>query len=143
MIVDTSVLLAAFVPDQRMHKRCARLLAANRPLVVSPLVLAELDYLTAQIAGVKAELTLLGELCSGAYELAVFGIDDLIRAHAIVDRYSDLPLGLTDASLIVLADRYNTNAIATLDERHFRIAKSLQGAPFRILPADAEGDLRD
>ena len=51
MIVDTSVLLAAFVPDQRMHKACAHVLATTRPLVVSPLVLAELDYLTAQLAG--------------------------------------------------------------------------------------------
>ncbi len=139
MIVDTSVLLAAFVPDQRMHERCARLLKANRPLVISPLVLAELDYLTVQIAGVEAELALLGELCSGAYELAAFGTDDLFRARTIVERYSDLPLGLTDASLIVLADRYNTAAIATLDERHFRIVESLQGGPFRVLPADARG----
>lgn len=136
MIVDTSVLLAAFVPDQSGHERCARLLAVHRPLVVSPLVLAELDYLTARIAGVVAELTLLRELCSGAYELATFGIDDLFRALAVVDRYSDLPLGLADASLIVLADRYDTETIATLDERHFRIARSLQGRPFRILPAD-------
>ena len=43
-------------------------------------MLAELDYLTAQLAGVDAELTLLGELSSGAYELASFGVDDLIRA---------------------------------------------------------------
>ena len=136
MIVDTSVLLAAFVADQRMHEACAEVLAQGRPLVVSPLVLAELDYLTAQIAGVDAELALLAELCSGAYELAPFGIDDLRRAREIVERYRDLPLGLTDASLIVLADRYDIDTIATLDERHFRVVRSLSGRPLRILPAD-------
>ena len=137
MIVDTSVLLAAFVADQRMHEACAEVLAESRPLVVSPLVLAELDYLTARIAGVDAELALLGELCSGAYELAPFGIDDLLEARGVVERYRDLPLGLTDASLIVLADRYDVDTIATLDERHFRIVRSLSGRPLRILPADA------
>ena len=136
MIVDTSVLLAAFVADQRMHEACAEVLAQGRPLVVSPLVLAELDYLTAQIAGVDAELALLAELSSGAYELAPFGIDDLRRAREIVERYRDLPLGLTDASLIVLADRYDIDTIATLDERHFRVVRSLSGRPLRILPAD-------
>ena len=137
MIADTSALLAAFVPDQRMHKTCARVVASTRPLVLSPLVLAELDYLTAQLAGVDAELTLLGELSSGAYDLASFGVDDLIRARAVVERYRDLPLGLADASLVVLADRYETDIILTLDERHFRVVRSLSGNPFRLLPADA------
>lgn len=137
MIVDTSVLLAAFVPDQRMHEECAQVLAEERPLIVSPLVLAELDYLTAQIAGVDAELALLAELSSGAYELAPFNIDDLARAREIVQRYRDLPLGLTDASLIVLADRYDIDTVGTLDERHFRVVRSLSGHPLRILPADA------
>ena len=137
MIVDTSLLLAAFVPDQRMHAECARVLAEHRPLVLSPLVLAELDYLTARIAGVGAELALLAELSSGAYELASFGVDDLARATNLVERYRDLPLGLTDASLVVLADRYGTDIIGTLDERHFRVVQSLSGRPLRIVPADA------
>lgn len=140
MIVDTSLLLAAFVPDQRMHAECAQVLRTVRPLVLSPLVLAELDYLTERIAGVDAELTLLAELSSGAYELASFGLDDMARARTVVERYRDLPLGLTDASLVVLADRYDTDTIGTLDERHFRVVRSLSGRPLRILPADAHRD---
>ena len=140
MIVDTSLLLAAFVPDQRMHAECAQVLRTVRPLVLSPLVLAELDYLTARIAGVDAELTLLAELSSGAYELAFFGLDDLARARTVVERYRDLPLGLTDASLVVLADRYDTDTVGTLDERHFRVVRSLSGRPLRILPADADSN---
>ena len=138
MIADTSVLLAAFVPDQRMHEPCARTLGDGRPLVISPFVLAELDYLTARIAGVDAELAVLEELSSGAYEIAAFDAVDLVRAHAIIERYRDLPLGLADASLVVLADKYGEDAIATLDERHFRVVQSLRGNPFRIVPADAE-----
>lgn len=138
MIVDTSLLLAAFVPDQRMHADCARVLRTVRPLVVSPLVLAELDYLTARIAGTDAELTLLAELSSGAYELASFTLDDLVRARGVVERYRDLPLGLTDASLVVLADRYDTDIIGTLDERHFRVVRSLSGRPLRVLPGDTD-----
>jgi hypothetical protein len=137
LIVDTSLLLAAFVPDQRLHTECARALAEHRPLVLSPLVLAELDYLTARIAGVDAELTLLAELSSGAYELAPFTRDDLAEAAAVVERYRDLPLGLTDASLVVLADRYDIDVIGTLDERHFRVVQSLRGHPLRIVPADS------
>ena len=132
------MLLAAFVPDQRMHAARARVLASTRPLIVSPLVLAELDYLTARLAGVDAEPALLAELSSGAYELAQFGLDDLVRARTVVERYRDLPLRLTDASLVVLADRYGTDTIATLDERHFRVVRALSGGPLRVLPADAD-----
>lgn len=138
MIVDTSVLLAAFVPDQRMHESCARTLATSRPLVISPFVLAELDYLTARIAGVDAELAVLDELTSGAYEIVGFDAIDLVRAQRVLERYRDLPLGLTDASLVVLADKHDEDSIATLDERHFRVVQSLNGKPFRLLPADTE-----
>ena len=39
MIVDTSVLLAAFIRGQRMHERCKQLLLSRQQLVISPLVL--------------------------------------------------------------------------------------------------------
>ena len=136
MIVDTNVLLAALIRGQRMHNACQALLASDQPRVISPLVLAEVDYFAARVAGVDAELGILAELASGPYELASFGRVDLIRAQALVERYRDLHLGLTHASLIVLAHRYGTNDIATLAERHFRVVRSLTGHPFTLLPAD-------
>jgi hypothetical protein len=36
----------------------------------------------------------------------------------------------------VLAHRYNTSEVLTLDERHFRVLPA-PGGPFRVLPADA------
>ncbi len=111
-------------------------MAQGDSLVVSPLVLAEVDYFAERIAGVDAELSILAELASGPYEIASFDRVDLIRAQALVERYRDLRLGLTDASLIVLAHRYGTNEIATLDERHFRVVQSLTGRPFTLLPTD-------
>lgn len=136
MIVDTGVLLAAFISGQSMHAACRKVLSTSRPLVISPLVLAETDYLTRRIAGVDAELEILAELASGPYELASFDRIDLGRAQGVAARYRDLRLGLTDASLIVLAHRYDTHNIATLDEQHFRIVQSLTGRPFTLLPAD-------
>ncbi|WP_420637934.1 PIN domain-containing protein [Candidatus Poriferisocius sp.] len=138
MILDTSFLLSAFVPDQTHHHACARILASRRPLVVSPFVLAELDYLTAKLAGSDAQSRLLRELSSGAYEIAVFDQSDLLQSSRIVERYQDQQIGLADASLILLADRYGTDTIATLDQRHFRVVRSLDGRPFTILPSDAQ-----
>ena len=54
----------------------------------------------------------------------------------MVDRYQEMRIGLTDASLVVLAARYATTRLLTLDERHFRAIRPLRGDAFTILPAD-------
>lgn len=137
MIADTSGLLAAFDPDERMHEACARVLsAASVPPVVSPYVMAELAYLVARRRGTEAETTLLRHLASGAYRLACLSEDDLVAAAEVVDRYRDLRIGLTDASLVVLAGKHGTDQLLTLDERHFRAIAATDGRPFRLLPAD-------
>jgi len=46
ILLDTSGLLSALDESQRYHQECAALLGeASPPLLLSPLVLAELDYL--------------------------------------------------------------------------------------------------
>lgn len=56
---------------------------------------------------------------------------------AEIERYRSLSIGLADASLVVLADRYGTNRLLTLDERRFRAVRPLGGGAFRLLPTDA------
>lgn len=54
-------------------------------------------------------------------------------------KYADLALGVTDCLNIVLAHRYRTNTVFTLDERHFRAVQPLSdAAAFHLLPADFE-----
>ena len=55
----------------------------------------------------------------------------------MIERYPDLEVGLADASVVVLANRYDTYDVLTLDERHFRVLRGPQDHPFRLLPADA------
>ena len=54
----------------------------------------------------------------------------------IIQQYSDLGLGLADASILVLADRHGATDILTLDQRHFRAVRGRAGRNFRLLPAD-------
>lgn len=137
ILLDTSGLLAALFSDQNRHAECARaLLAAEPPRVISPFVLAELDYLIVKYAGVEAELRLLNEIVSGVYQVATFGIEDMMRAQYVIEKYADLRIGLADASIVALANRYETRDVLTLDERHFRAMQPKGRSGFRILPAD-------
>jgi predicted nucleic acid-binding protein len=137
ILLDTSGLFALYDRGSRFHGAVERALAeAGRPRVISPFVLAELDYFVANRIGVAEELALLAEVGRGAYELAQFGAPDLVAAHTVIAKYRDQQVGLADASIVVLAGRYRTNRVLTLDERHFRVMQTPRGEPFRILPAD-------
>ncbi len=136
ILADTSALLALLDRDARQHDEVDSFVAASEePLFLSPFVLAELDYLVADRFGVDVELAVLADVSEGAYELAPFEGQDVSRARTIIVQYRDLRIGLTDASLVVLAERYGTNRVLTLDERHFR-ALRVGRKRFVILPAD-------
>lgn len=137
ILLDTSGLLAALFPDQRHHEACADVLRRTRaPLVLSPFVLAELDYLISKLAGMDVELALLDEVARGSYLLAEFGAGDIREAHGLIAAHRDLDLGLADASIVVLARRHRTVDILTLDERHFGALHGPRGRGFRLLPRD-------
>jgi len=137
IIADTSGLLAAADPDEIHHEACRAVIeAAEDPLVVSPFVLGELDYLVQRKLGVDAEVLLLGDVAAGAYRLEPMTQGDIAIAVSIVSKYRDLGIGLADASLVVLAERHGTVDILTLDARHFRAMQTNDEEPFRLLPAD-------
>ena len=137
ILLDTSGLLAAIDASQHRHREAVDALrGAAPPWVLSPFVLAELDYLLATRAGVAAERALLAEVGRGVYRLEAFDTDDVRDAERVIGRYASLGIGLADASLVVLASRYGIRDVLTLDERHFRVLRATGGRSFRILPAD-------
>jgi len=137
ILLDTSGLLAAIDGSQSQHSASRRALeAAQAPWVLSPFVLAELDYLLATRVGQAAERALLDEVGRGVYRLEAFASEDVEAAERVIGRYAELDLGLADASLVVLANRYGVRDLLTLDERHFRAVRGPNGRPFRLHPAD-------
>jgi predicted nucleic acid-binding protein len=135
VIVDTSALLAYFDASEPDHAAVAETITAITDLlIVSPYVVAELDYLVATRHGVDVEVAVLDELTGGAWELAGLGVNDLRHARSIVAEYRDQEIGVADASNVVLAERYRTRAIATLDRRHFDMLRSASGDRFAVLP---------
>ena len=135
MIIDTSALLAYFDAAEPDHASVSRVIDESGDiLVVSPYVLAELDYLIANRISVDAEIAALQELFSGAWDLTDFGAAELEQATNIIERYRDQRIGLADASNVVLAERYRTRTIVTLDRRHFGVLRPLSGGRFAVLP---------
>lgn len=138
ILLDTSGLLSVIDERQRHHAACAAAVTQSPgPLLLSPFILAELDYLLAKRVGVQAQMALLGEVARGAYRLEPFSSVDVAVARDVMARYPDLELGLADASIVVLAARHGARDVLTLDERHFRAVHAPNSRRFRLLPADA------
>lgn len=138
MILDTSgllVFLDASAADQPVVQRLID--SARGPLVMSPFVLAEVDYLVSSRLGASASRVFLQDVAAGAYHLAPMTSADIGAACTVMDRYRDLDIGLADASSVVLAERHGIEDILTFDQRPFRVVTWGKGRPFRILPADA------
>ena len=136
ILLDTSGLLAALDASQNLHtEAAASLLAASPPLLLSPFVLAELDYLLATRVGAAARASLLAEVERGSYALAPMSGANVGSARRVIDRHADLGISLADASIVVLAERHQLTDVLTLDQRHFRVLAA-GGRPFRLLPAD-------
>jgi uncharacterized protein len=141
LIIDTSGYLAGTAATHPLHDTVLEILGSVRqPPVISPMVIAEIDYMVLDKTGVASELAVIDDITSGAYELPDLDIDDLRAARRLVARHHDLKVGMTDAVNVVLAERYDTNEILTTDQRHFRaiIPLTRRFDAFRILPADLE-----
>jgi len=134
-LVDTSAYIAYYDRKSADHDAVvAAFRSTPAPLIVSPLVLAEFDFLITKYAGAKAALIALREIADTA-QIEDFRTHDLRQATDVMERYDDLNIGLTDASIVILAERCRTEDILTLDRRHFGTVRPLSGgSAFQLLP---------
>ena len=138
IVLDTGGLYAAIDANETLHGGCvAALVTARPPRVISPFVLAELDYLVGSRVDHAAQLELADEVIRGAYRLEPFDSEDMDRAKRVMEKYANLRIGLADASVVVLAQRHRTLDLLCTDERHFRALRGSGGKAFRLLPYDA------
>lgn len=137
ILADTSAILQVVSSSAKRHADVLRVIEELAgPFLLSPFVLAELDYMLGTRHGQGAQLALLDEVVEGAYELAEFDSAEVEAAADTIRRYADLNIGLADASIAVLAERHRTVDVLTFDSRHFRVMRGPGGRPFRLLPDD-------
>ncbi|TDO62522.1 putative nucleic acid-binding protein [Kribbella sp. VKM Ac-2571] len=141
LVADTSGIIAAFDRNAPEGPSCKKLLQDAGTVILSPLVLAEVDHLARARLGAAARTTIL-ELLSAQvqrmrFQVPDIGAETLATALAVMRRYADLDLDLADAVSVALAADYRTDAILTLDQRDFRALHPLTPhKAFRLFPDD-------
>lgn len=141
VVADSSGLLAALDRTHPAGDAARSVLGEAGTLIVSPVLLSELDHVGRRVLGREAAHQAIDDirrwLRAGRAVVPVMTADILDTAQAMRGRHLDLRLDLADAVNVAFAAQFYTNAILTLDHRDFRAVRPLTDhRAFRLLPDD-------
>lgn len=138
ILFDTGVIFAAAARNDAHYHACSELLGslhlAGRRLLLPSTVAAEVGYLLMTRISPAAEAAFVRGVAEGDFEPVDLTAADYARVADLLSDYDDLALGLTDASVIALAERLGITEIATTDRRHFAAVRPQHAEAFTLLP---------
>ncbi|MGC1281458.1 MAG: hypothetical protein WA895_00880 [Streptosporangiaceae bacterium] len=107
-------------------------------MIISPLVLTEVDHLAKARFGSRARTMIIDFVITQArqtrFQILGTGIEILDTARLVQKQYASLDLDLAGAVNVGLAAQYRTDAVLTLDRRGFR---AVHPSPPQVVPAPA------
>ena len=126
ILADTGPLLALFDPKDPQHDRCvATLKTIREPIWTTTPVLTEAFHML-EPASVGSD-RLREFVAKGGLGVWFLDRETLLRAFELMDRYTDHPMDLADASLIAAAETLGTVKIFTVDRNDFRTYRVRRG----------------
>jgi hypothetical protein len=109
-----------------MHERCKKTLEGIRePLVTSVAVLTEAFHMLSPASTGSDRLR--DFIFQGGLSVWYMSTNALMRAFELMERYSDHPMDLADASLVVAAEDLETRKVFTLDRKDFESYRVKRG----------------
>jgi len=130
-IVDTGPLVAYFIRSERHHRWATdRVNEFEAPLLVCEPVLAEAAYLLRR--HLRARDVLLELVQDGALRVA-FRVEEHAGAlRRLLRKYSDIPVSLADACIVLMAEIHGSHSVLTLDS-DFLVYRTSNGAPLSLI----------
>jgi hypothetical protein len=136
LVLDTGPILALLDADDPAHSSCVTLIEdMDETLVVVAPTLIEVDYWIRKRLAPEVWSIFVEDIAKGAYRLEHLTADDMIRVAELERAYSDLDLGMVDASVITVCEKLGEKKVATLDQRHFRAVRPRHCDHLLLLPS--------
>jgi predicted nucleic acid-binding protein len=131
ILVDTGAWLALADKGDAYHARSREFFRTNRePLITTYPVLVESVHMMFKRTGVAKTLAWLDALTAQGVDVFELSANHLPRLAALMRQYSDLPMDLADASLVLLAEELGEGRIVSSDERDFHSYRWKNHQPF-------------
>jgi predicted nucleic acid-binding protein len=126
ILVDTGPFVALFDPQDAHHARCKDILRSLRdPLCTTVPVLTEAFHLLAPDS--VGAVRLREFVMEGGVTVWFLDAAGVQRAFELMEQYTDRPLDLADASLIVAAEVLGTTKVFTIDRPDFTAYRIRRG----------------
>jgi uncharacterized protein len=133
VLVDTGILYALADADDEWHERARDWADETTELLIVPVtVLPEVSYLLHARLGPAAAAAFVRSLVAGELDVEMLRRGDLERVLELMLRYPQL--GFVDVSVVAIAERLRTKALATTDRRHFSRVVPRHAPQLQLLP---------
>jgi uncharacterized protein len=133
-IADTGFVVALLNQTDSHHQDVTQIYTQHPSIILPQTVLAEVAYLLGREAGISAVYKFLRGLPASRFQLTALTPPDVIRIAEILEQYVDSRIDFVDASVMAIAERYNSKIILTLDQRDFRLFRPHHCDAFEIFP---------
>ncbi len=128
ILIDTGLLVAFYDSADSYHDRVVEFFArCSSRLITTVGCVTEVMWLLASDWQVQNQF--LAHLANSIYECEPLSPQDFARIAELNAQYADLPADFSDLSLVVISERLNVAAIATLD-KDFDIYRRYRNQPF-------------
>jgi len=134
ILTDAGPLVALLDEGEASHSRCVAALAQiSLPLVTTWPALTEAMYLLGVAGGWRSQEALWRLIKRGDLQVLEVSPEARGRMPTLMQKYSDLPMDLADASLVALAEEQRLGRIFTLDG-DFRVYRLPREGSFDVIP---------
>lgn len=132
-VVDTNVIFGAYVESDSRHRQAVEILEKIEPPYNVPvLALAEIAHFLHERGGANAELGLLQAILDEEIRPVYFD-DQWELAHHFADKYKDRDLGVTDSTVLAVAERLFTTCVVSMDQRDLAGVILSNGEPLNLI----------
>jgi uncharacterized protein len=135
-LTDAGPLIALLDRTERHHRACSAVLQdlPAQPMLTTWPCFTEAMYLLGQAGGHRYQAALWKLRTGGRLLLHDLSALEIDRTTVLMDKYSDVPMDLADASLVAVAESLSFRRVFTLD-RHFHIYRLANRDVLETVPA--------
>lgn len=133
ILLDTGAFVALLDRSEKNHRRCALFFEDFKgQLLTTEPVLTETIYLLGP--SIKVQKICIEFVLRGGVTLVPQSLESLSRAIMLMEKYKNVPMDFTDATLVVLAEEAEIEEVFTLDIRGFSTYRIRGKRVFKVLP---------
>lgn len=116
-VIDTNVIFGAYVDADPYHEEAVAILEKiDTPYNVPVLALAEIAHFLNERGGQNAEIGLVQAIINQEIRPVYFE-DQWERVQFFAEKYKDRKMGVTDSTVLAVAERLFTTSVVSMDQR--------------------------